>query len=220
MPAAADRRATTSTPARRARLDAREGPGGRGARPRLQLAVQLACRSRRLPPATALRAAVRRWVSATLVACAAREASIAVRFVTRGEAVVLNARFRARHYAPNVLSFPLHAPADARRPDGDIAICPAVVAADAREQGRGFRAQLAHMVVHGVLHLAGHDHQQSAEAARMQRVESRVLRTLGYADPWARLAPDRMAGSVVSGARARVSSARATMRARRPSTAT
>jgi probable rRNA maturation factor len=202
------------------RLDARQGPGGRAARPSLQLAVQLACRSRRLPAAAALRATVRRWVSATLAACGADGACIAVRFVTRGEASALNARFRARDYAPNVLSFPLHAPAVARRPDGDIAICPAVVAADAREQGRGFRAQLAHMVVHGVLHLAGHDHQRRAQAARMQGVESRVLRALGYADPWVRAAPGGATGPLVSSAHARVSSARATMRPRRLSTVT
>ena len=210
MPAQAERAsAGTSRP----RTSPRRGASG------LSLAVQIACRSRQLPPAATLRAQIRRWVSATLGACASTEAAIAVRFVTRAEASTLNGRYRARDYAPNVLSFPLRSPGRERAPDGDIAICPAVVAADAREQGRSFRAQLAHMVVHGVLHLAGHDHQQPGETARMQRLESRVLAALGYADPW-RVPTGRATDGVGSGARTRVPPARATMRARRPSTPT
>jgi len=196
----------------------RTGPGDTRARatpPRLDLVVQRACRSRRLPPAGALYALVRRWVSATLAACAARQAVIAVRFVTRGEATTLNTRYRARDYAPNVLSFPMASPGGS--PEGDIAICPAVVATDASEQDRDFHAQLAHMVVHGVLHLAGYDHQRPAEAARMQAVESRVLVSLGYADPWACDTLDPAPGLArVSPPDARLSSSRATMPRRRP----
>lgn len=186
---------------------------------RLQLAVQIGCRSRRLPPAARLRASVRRWVCAALAADGAAEARITVRFVTRREARALNARFLARDYAPNVLSFPDGDARGRRGPCGDIAVCPAVVAADAREQGRAFGAQLAHMVVHGVLHLGGHDHLRPAQAARMQGVESRALRALGFADPWRGASPDSPA-AVVSTPRTRLSSARATISRRRPTSGT
>ncbi len=82
----------------------------------------------------------------------------------------------------NVLSFP--ATGETRRQAGllgDLVICPAVLRAEARAQGKRLAAHWAHLVVHGVLHLVGFDHERDEDAQRMQRREIRVLRELGFA---------------------------------------
>jgi probable rRNA maturation factor len=67
---------------------------------------------------------------------------------------------------------------------GDLAICAPVVAREAREQGKPLRDHYAHLTVHGVLHLLGYDHQVAREAERMEALETRILATLGIADPY------------------------------------
>ena len=152
--------------------------------------MQNPCRSRRVPE----RGQIERWASLALNGAArgARAgnpergaAEITVRLVSRAEATDLNRRFRGRDYSPNVLAFPYPADDGANRVNGDIAICPAIVAIEARAQGKSFEAHLAHLVVHGVLHLCGHDHAEPREAARMERLESRLVAALGHGDPWA-----------------------------------
>ncbi len=71
------------------------------------------------------------------------------------------------------------------------AICPAIVAREAHAQGKSFEDHLAHLVVHGVLHLRGYDHIEDRDAARMERLESRLVVGLGLADPWAGERPQR-----------------------------
>jgi probable rRNA maturation factor len=142
----------------------------------MQIAVQNPGRSRRVPPA----ATVVRWVKHALERSI--PGAITVRFVSRPEAIALNRQFRARDYAPNVLSFPYP---EGRKVSGDIAVFPAIVAAEALTQGKAFEAHLAHLVVHGVLHLRGLDHVEPREAARMERLESKLVTALGHGDPWA-----------------------------------
>ena len=101
--------------------------------------------------------------------------------VAAAEARRLNRDFRGKDYATNVLTFvygdtPLA---------GDIVICAPVVAREAREQGKAVAAHWAHLVVHGLLHLQGHDHERDDEARRMERREKRILAGLGFADPYA-----------------------------------
>jgi probable rRNA maturation factor len=153
-----------------------------------RIAVQNPSRSRRVPAGTC----IERWVRHALGPAggrgAVRQSEVTVRFVSRTEAVALNERFRGRDYAPNVLSFPYGEDGDdggAGRVCGDIAICPAIVAREATEQGKPFEAHLAHLVVHGVLHLRGYDHVEDRDAARMERLESRLVIALGLGDPWA-----------------------------------
>jgi probable rRNA maturation factor len=67
---------------------------------------------------------------------------------------------------------------------GDLVICPAIVRAEARAQHKSARAHWIHLVVHGVLHLVGYDHERDDEALRMERREIRVLRGLGIANPY------------------------------------
>jgi probable rRNA maturation factor len=125
-----------------------------------------------------------RWADAAL-GRAARGAQISVLLVGPRASRSLNARYRRRDKPTNVLSFP--AGAEARQHGGllgDLVICPSVLAAEARAQGKRLAAHWAHLVVHGVLHLMGFDHQRDADARRMERREIRVLRSLGFENPY------------------------------------
>jgi probable rRNA maturation factor len=95
----------------------------------------------------------------------------------------LNARFRGKDSATNVLSFP--APESARPHLGDIALAYGVCAREAETQGKPLAHHLMHLTVHGVLHLLGYDHQTDAEAEDMEGTERAILATLGVPDPYA-----------------------------------
>lgn len=161
--------------------------------PVLHLAVQYADRSAPKPGPGWMptRHQVRRWVSATLDAISPECSSeLTVRFSTPKEAAALNAEHRRGDYIPNVLTFNLH---EALNPvDGtqvvpvmsDIVICMQVVRAQAREQGKKVAEHCAHMVVHGVLHAHGYDHQTRAQAALMEDLERFVLHRFRISDPY------------------------------------
>lgn len=135
---------------------------------------------------------LRAWAAAALTAAGREHAAITVRVVSRAEGRELNCRYRDRDYATNVLSFPFsEVPAEVMAElggdyIGDLAICADVVAREAVEQGKTRQAHWAHMVVHGVLHLAGFDHEDAAAAERMEALEREILADLGVADPWPR----------------------------------
>lgn len=116
----------------------------------------------------------------TRAAMAGDRRSLCVRVVNETEARDLNARYRAGLGATNVLSFP------AELPDvlGDIAVCAAVVAREAKAQNKSVDAHFAHMVVHGVLHLKGMDHDAPATARDMEAAEIEILRAFGFGDPY------------------------------------
>ena len=95
----------------------------------------------------------------------------------------LNVRFRGKDKPTNVLSFP--APEAAFPHLGDIVLALGVCAAEAEDQGKTLSAHLSHLVVHGVLHLLGRDHEDDAEAEAMEAEERGVLAGLGVADPYA-----------------------------------
>ena len=105
---------------------------------------------------------------------------LCIRVVDESEARDLNAHFRGGIEATNVLSFP------AEMPDvlGDIAVCAAVVAREAKAQKKSLDSHFAHMVVHGVLHLRGMDHDTEAQARDMEAAEVEILRTFGFGDPY------------------------------------
>ena len=131
------------------------------------------------------------WAAAALDAVGYPGAAITVRIVAADEGRALNRDFRGRDYATNVLSFPFpELPPEAMaelgaRYIGDLAICADVVRREAHEQGKAVEAHWAHLVVHGVLHLAGHDHHADDEAERMEARERAILADLGFADPYA-----------------------------------
>jgi probable rRNA maturation factor len=104
---------------------------------------------------------------------------ITLRVVGEREARRLNSRFRKKHKATNVLSFPYG------KGGGDIVLCHPVIAREARAQGKSIAAHYAHLVVHGILHLRGYDHEKKRDARRMEAREVRLLRRLGFPDPYA-----------------------------------
>jgi len=143
------------------------------ASPRLGLAVQYAVRARGLPSPAQLK----RWARAALE----RDARVTVRIVGRGEARALNRDFRGRNHPTNVLTFVMR---ERPRLEGDLALCAPVIAREARSQKKSAAAHYAHLVVHGVLHLQGYDHQREREAQAMERRESRIVTRLGFPDPY------------------------------------
>jgi probable rRNA maturation factor len=101
-----------------------------------------------------------------------------------------NREFRGRDYATNVLSFPYEPmPGEHSGLLGDLVICAPVVAREAREQRKQARAHFAHMTIHGVLHLLGYDHESDGDAQRMEALETRILASLGFDDPYAERMP-------------------------------
>ncbi len=92
----------------------------------------------------------------------------------------LNARHRGRNKPTNVLTFDPAAPGL----PGDIVLALGTVRREAAAAGKRPAHHLAHLVVHGVLHLAGHDHHHPGEARRMEMAEARILRRLGLPNPW------------------------------------
>lgn len=133
------------------------------------------------------RASFTAWVDAALSATRRRRAAeLSIRLVDADEGRMLNRQYRGRDYATNVLSFPAELPPGVVLPLlGDVVICVPVVAREAAEQNKPLKHHYAHMTVHGVLHLAGYDHIDDADAERMEALERKALAGLGIADPYA-----------------------------------
>jgi probable rRNA maturation factor len=142
-------------------------------RPLLDLTVQYAITARGAPSEEDFCA----WAGCAL----AHDARITVRLVGLAEGRALNRAWRGKDYATNVLTFVLN---DAPPYAGDLALCAPVVAREAREQGKQLAAHYAHLTVHGVLHLQGYDHEGRRAAKTMEALETRILRRLGYPDPY------------------------------------
>jgi probable rRNA maturation factor len=128
----------------------------------------------------------RRWIAAALSDAGLRgRAELSIRVVGLREGRALNRQYRGKDYATNVLSFPVELPRGVASPLlGDLVICAPVVAREAREQHKAPRDHYAHLTVHGVLHLLGFGHQNERDATRMETLETRILATLGIADPY------------------------------------
>ena len=123
-----------------------------------------------------------RWVAETVGTV---PTAMTLRLAHVHEAAELNMKFRGKAYATNVLSFPLEFPEESGIPYiGDIVICPEVVAREAAEQHKPLLAHYAHLTVHGTLHLLGYDHEDEAEAGEMEMLETQILATLGFPDPY------------------------------------
>jgi len=145
------------------------------AAPRVSLAVQYAVARTRLPAPAMLR----RWAGAAVE----REARVTLRFVGRREGGALNARYRGKAYPTNVLAFVYD---NRPRIDGDVVLCAPVLREEARAQGKPLADHCAHLVVHGILHLQGYDHDTARAARSMEARESAILAALGIPDPHAR----------------------------------
>ena len=148
----------------------------------LDLGLSYGCPRRGVPA----RASFQRWAMAALVAAGQRgRFELSLRVVDNDEGLALNRDFRGKAYATNVLSFPADLP-PRRGPRllGDIALCAAVVAREAEEQGKSLAAHYAHLSIHGVLHLLGYDHQDEEAASAMEAIEIQALAALRHANPY------------------------------------
>lgn len=137
---------------------------------------------------TTVRAAIGAALAALNVPLAAVEVSV---LLTGDEAVrALNRDWRGRDAATNVLAFPLLEPgalapgAVPAGPLGDIVVARGTVEAEAAAEGKTAAGHLTHLLVHGTLHLLGHDHDAEAAAARMEGLETAILARLGLPDPY------------------------------------
>ncbi len=154
-------------------MERRQGRAALSAAPRLSLSLQVAVDS-----AVPARSTLRRWALAALE----RDCRVTLRIVGAAEGRRLNAGFRGRDYATNVLTF-AYGEQDGWL-CGDIALCAPVIAREARQQGKAPRAHWAHLVVHGLLHLQGWDHERAREARAMEALETDIVTRLGYPDPY------------------------------------
>jgi probable rRNA maturation factor len=125
---------------------------------------------------------VLRCARAALASAPAAPGALAVLLTDDAALRELNRSFRAQDKPTNVLSFP--GGGDAGAPLGDVAVAFGVARREAHAAGRPLADHLAHLVVHGVLHLLGHDHGRPDEAMRMERLEARLLAHLGIVNPY------------------------------------
>ena len=133
--------------------------------------------------ASLTRPKIRRWVKAALFA----PAELTIRFVDAAEGRSLNRDYRNTDYATNVLTFAYNegeTPADDALIRADIVLCSDVLEAEAAQQNKSVEAHAAHLIVHGVLHAQGYDHDDELEAAEMEGLETTILARLGLADPY------------------------------------
>lgn len=124
------------------------------------------------------RAQIRQWVRAVEPGAA----QVAICFVDTAEGQELNANYRHKDYATNVLSFPYETEPVLM---GDLVLCWPVVEREAQEQGKALEAHTAHLIIHGMLHLQGWDHETDEEAEEMEAEERAIMDSLGYPDPYA-----------------------------------
>jgi len=145
-------------------------------KPALQLSLQFADARHR---AELPRHRVLRWMRAALDT----PAQIAVRIVDEDEGRALNRDWRRKDYATNVLTFDYE-----KEPlvIADLVLCAPVVEREAAAEGKPLQAHYAHLLVHGVLHAQGWDHERAADARRMEARESEIVQALGFADPYRR----------------------------------
>ena len=143
----------------------------------LSLSVQFA--DRRLSEQLT-RATLRRWVKAAQLV----PAELTLRFVGADEGRALNRDYRGKDYATNVLTFAYNDDPDDEIVRADIVLCTDVLLKEAAEQALSPEQHAAHLVVHGVLHAQGYDHEDDAEAAEMEQLETEILAGLGIPDPY------------------------------------
>jgi len=146
---------------------------------KLSLSVQFA--DERLSD-TITRPHIRRWVKAAQLA----PAELTIRFVNEQEGRLLNHDYRSKDYATNVLTFSYNESTvvDNEIVRADIVLCSDVVLREAKEQHRSIEHHVAHLIVHGVLHAQGYDHESDEEAAEMENFETEILAKLGIPDPY------------------------------------
>ncbi|MFT7687303.1 MAG: putative rRNA maturation factor [Candidatus Azotimanducaceae bacterium] len=126
-----------------------------------------------------------KWAKAAMNEVTETPSEVSLKIISLGEMTELNSDYRGKDKATNVLSFPLNVKGDdGFLVMGDVAICLDVVKAEAREQNKSLSDHFAHLLVHGVLHLAGYDHENDEDAQEMEAKEVRILAAQGISAPY------------------------------------
>ena len=127
-----------------------------------------------------------KWAHASLKGMRRASVTLGLRVVDKAESAALNKRYRRKNGPTNVLSFSFEYPPGVRTDIlGDVVVCASIVKREAAVLERPERAHWAHMLVHGIMHLRGYDHENQKEAAIMEAKEAGILRGLGFRDPYA-----------------------------------
>jgi probable rRNA maturation factor len=124
-------------------------------------------------------AVIKKWVKTAIQL----NGFITLRFVNAAEGKKLNFNFRNKDYATNVLTFPYELNKNTLA--ADIIFCLPVIQKEALEQAKAVKAHLAHLIIHGCLHAQGLDHESDAEAKKMENKEIKILKSLGFDNPYA-----------------------------------
>lgn len=140
--------------------------------PRLSLTTQFPTVSAIYPA----RKKIKSWVLAAMQ----EDMIVTVRLVDEAEARTLNRQYRGRDYATNVLSFGYQTTPCS----GDLILCAPIIEQESMAQGKDLEAHYAHLVIHGILHLQGFDHEQDASAKLMEALETAVMHKLGFENPY------------------------------------
>jgi probable rRNA maturation factor len=121
---------------------------------------------------------MKKWVKAATH----QSGMLTLRFVNASEGKKLNFAYRNKDKATNVLTFPYEL--SKTNLLADIIFCLPVVKIEAKEQGKTFKAHLAHLIIHGSLHAQAYDHETDKEAKRMESLEVQILKKLGFPNPY------------------------------------
>lgn len=150
--------------------------------------IQVASTVGNVPSETVMQSWVQEVINELSVA---GECEVSIRVVDEEEGRELNKQYRDKDSATNVLSFPaddatiVNLPPDLPQLLGDIVICGPVVEREASDQHKAIESHWAHLLVHGTLHLLGHDHEKDVDAEAMEAIETRILAKRGVANPYA-----------------------------------
>ncbi len=130
------------------------------------------------------------WAQAA-IASPLPSAEVTIRIVGIAESAILNEKYRNKTGATNVLSFAYAAiPGEASTSLGDLVICAELVKQEAEAENKTVLERWAHLTVHGLLHLQGYDHIEKPAAQAMEQLETQILQSLGFADPYQNMEKD------------------------------
>jgi len=121
---------------------------------------------------------IKKWIKA----CTSSSGLLTLRFVNASEGKKLNGAFRNKDYATNVLTFPYEM--SKNKVVADIILCLPVIQKESKAQGKTLKAHLAHLIIHGCLHAQGFDHELAKDAKKMEDLEIRHLKKLGFPNPY------------------------------------
>ncbi len=147
----------------------------------IELDLQIACENELGLPS---KSQLLEWLNAVIPQFQP-QAELTIRIVDEKESHQLNYQYRGKDKPTNVLSFPFEAPPGIEIDLlGDLIICRQVVEQESKQQNKPLFAHWAHMVVHGSLHLLGYDHIEDDEAEEMESIETELVQSMGFEDPY------------------------------------